>query len=425
MKARALIAAGMVVATLSFAAACGDDDENDSAPAETTAAATSAAAAETTAAATTEAPATSVAASTEEVASSAEATSEETASEAATSAETEAASSAAAEPPTISGEGRVVVAEFGGAYSKSVDETLVQPFSEATGYEGKVVDTTDRVQKPLAMVKAGKVEWDVLEALGTEAAELDAKGALEKLPADLKTQIDANLNPGTTTDYGVAISSYSYVMACNRKTVDACPTNAADFWDTKGFPGRRTVFKDDWLDNMVMALIADGVSPDQLFPLDIDRALKKWEPLKDEIDVYFTTGDQWAQLLRDEEVDMGFGPDGRTWNLVNDGMDLSISYEGMPYQVDYFVVPKGAPNTQGAFDYLLWYATNPEAQANFAKQQLYGMPNPKAYDFLDEKTAQQLVDYPANKEQTVPVDVAWVYENGAAAAKAWADFLAS
>ena len=52
------------------------------------------------------------------------------------------------------------------------------------------------------------------------------------------------------------------------------------------------------------------------------------------------------------------------------------------------------------------------------------MPNPRRTTSWTREPRQQLVDYPANKEQTVPVDIAWVYENGAAAAKAWADFLA-
>jgi putative spermidine/putrescine transport system substrate-binding protein len=52
------------------------------------------------------------------------------------------------------------------------------------------------------------------------------------------------------------------------------PKNWADFWDVKKFPGNRSM-----LHNAVraaqFALVADGVSPDKIFPMDVDRAFKK------------------------------------------------------------------------------------------------------------------------------------------------------
>lgn len=335
-----------------------------------------------------------------------------------------AGSAGARTDATQQAKGRVVIAEFGGAYSKSIRDTLVNPFSKATGYQGVVVDTTDRVQKPLAMVKANRVQWDLIEVLDTEAAELQARGALQPITPGVRSQLQKVLNPGTVTRFGVAISSYSNVITCNKKSVSKCPVNAKQFWDTKSFPGERTVDKSNWFDNMIMALIADGVPKNKLFPLDIPRALQKWRSLKDEISVYFTSGDQWQQLLRDGEVDMGLGPDGRTWNLVNEGLDLSISYQGMPYRVDYFVALRKSANPAGAMEFLRWYGTNPRAQAKFMKQRLYGMPHPQAYKFVDRKTAKQLVDYPPNRRQTVTTDISWVYKNGARASKAWSDFLA-
>jgi spermidine/putrescine-binding protein len=320
--------------------------------------------------------------------------------------------------------GRVIIAEFGGAYSASIRNTLANPFSAASGCKALVVDTTDRVQKPLAMIKAHRVQWDIVEAVGVEAAQLQSKGALQPIPKATYNQLKKALNPGTVTPYGVSISSYTYLWACNKDTVKKCPENAAEFFDTQNFPGRRTVNKDDWLDNIVIALEADGVPANKLFPLDVNRALKKWASLKSQIAVYFTSGDQWQQLFRDKEVDMGMGPDGRTWNLVDQGLNLDISYQGVLYQNDYFVVLKHSPNPAGAFAFMSWYATHPSEQANFAAQQLYGMPNPKVYKYVSPKVAKQLVDFPPNKKQTYPIDLKWVNDHGVEAAKAWSNFLA-
>src|SRR5262245_40726403 len=315
---------------------------------------------------------------------------------------------------------QVIVAEFGGAYSKSINDTLVAPFSKSSGYSGRVVDTVDRVQKPLAMIKAQNVEWDIVEVLDNEYSQLLSSKAIQKLPPALYKQLKRTLSPGTVTPYGVAISAYSYIIACNKSTVTKCPQNAKQFFDTTNYPGHRTVYKDGWLDNMALAAEANGVSPKRLFPLDVTGAANTWRTFKNQIDVFFTTGDQWQQLFRDKEVDMGIGPDGRTWNLVDkEGMNLNISYTGTLLHTDYFVVLKGAPNAKGAFAFLKWYATHPRAEAAFASQQLYGVPNPAAYKFMKPAVARALVGFPANIKQTVPVDLAWVYKNGDAASKVW------
>ncbi|MFX5656770.1 extracellular solute-binding protein, partial [Acinetobacter baumannii] len=52
------------------------------------------------------------------------------------------------------------------------------------------------------------------------------------------------------------------------------------------------------------ALLADGVALDQLYPLDVDRALKKIAEIKDHL-VLWDTGASSQQLFRDGEVTMG------------------------------------------------------------------------------------------------------------------------
>ena len=53
-----------------------------------------------------------------------------------------------------------------------------------------------------------------------------------------------------------------------------------------------------------LALLADGVAPSKLYPLDVERALKKISAIKDDVAVWWTTGAQSAQVLKDGEVDM-------------------------------------------------------------------------------------------------------------------------
>jgi putative spermidine/putrescine transport system substrate-binding protein len=334
---------------------------------------------------------------------------------------------ASAASGSTTGRGKVIIAEFGGAYSQSVRDFFAEPFSKQTGYDARVVDMGDFgtvVAKIEAMVKADNTQWDAIELLGTQANELVARRGVEILPADLRRRLQRALTPGAVSPWGVAISSFTELIACNRTTAERCPRTPAEFFDTQRFPGRRAIGKDDWLNNCALALEADGVPPKRLFPMDIARCLRKMRTIKGRIAVFYSTADQMQQLFRDREIDIALGPDGRLWNLVNEGMKLSLSYRGALYQSDYFVVIKGAKNRPGALSFLSWYATHPRAQARFAVARVYGMPNRSAYRYIPRSVARKLVDFPANKKQTTPADYGWVRRHGADAARRWANFLA-
>jgi putative spermidine/putrescine transport system substrate-binding protein len=328
---------------------------------------------------------------------------------------------------STAGRGEVVIAEFGGAYSQSIRDDFADPFSKQTGYDARVVDMGDFgavVAKIEAMVKAGNTQWDLIELLGTQANELVSRRGVEILPPNLRTRLQRVLSPGAVKPWGVGISSFTEPIACNRSTVERCPRTPAEFFDTTRFPGRRALGKDDWLNNCALALEADGAAPKRVFPMNISRCLRKMSTIKSQIGVFYSTADQMQQLFRDREIDIALGPDGRLWNLVNEGMNLSLSYRGALYQSDYFVVIKGAKNRAGALAFLSWYATHPRAQARFAVARVYGMPNPSAYKYIPRRVARQLVDFPANKKQTTPADYRWVQLHGAEAARRWANFLA-
>ena len=101
---------------------------------------------------------------------------------------------------------------------------------------------------------------------------------------------------------------------------DKAPTSAVDFWDVKKFPGRRAM-RDNPIYNIPLALLADGVAKDQIYPLTeekIQRAFKKLDEIKPHVNVWWTQGAQPPQLLTDKEVVMATGWNGR----------ISGSFEG-------------------------------------------------------------------------------------------------
>src|SRR5262249_50808791 len=129
-----------------------------------------------------------------------------------------------------------------------------------------------------AMVEAGSTTWDVVDVEGDYAVQAGKNGLLEKLGfAGIdKSKLDTRL----VTDYSVGSFYYSFVIGCAKDSVKACPKTWADLFDTERFPGKRAFYKWSAPGVIEAALLADGVSPDKLYPLDLDRAFKKLDAIK-------------------------------------------------------------------------------------------------------------------------------------------------
>ena len=85
--------------------------------------------------------------------------------------------------------------------------------------------------------------------------------------------------PGFATDYRIANMIYSMALAYNTEaTGGVAPTGWADFFDLEKFPGKRGVMDYSVGGIFEIALLADGVPPDQLYPLDLDRAIASSTP---------------------------------------------------------------------------------------------------------------------------------------------------
>ena len=71
----------------------------------------------------------------------------------------------------------------------------------------------------------------------------------------------------------------------------------ADFFDFKKYPGKRLMRKDSQA-MYELALMADGVPKDKLYPLDAPRALKKIMAIKKDL-LFWNSGAESQTLLRD------------------------------------------------------------------------------------------------------------------------------
>jgi putative spermidine/putrescine transport system substrate-binding protein len=282
-----------------------------------------------------------------------------------------AAASAAASPSSVAG-GTVVFVSYGGSYQEAEDNAWLKPFAQATG--AKVLqDSPTDYSKIKAMVEAGQVTWDVVDVEGEFG--LDKDGAILE-PIDYSVVSKDGVDKGATT-YRVAFMTYSSVLGYNsEKTGGKAPETWADFFDLTKFPGKRGVPTDAHDGLFEAALLADGVAPDQIYPIDVDRALAKLSTIKNEL-VFTTSSAQKQDLLSTGETVMGFIGNGRAYTAKKEGHPVEVQWNGHIDFGDFLVVPKGSPNKDTAMK-LIAYIVAPENNGALSQFISYSPANTKA-----------------------------------------------
>lgn len=279
----------------------------------------------------------------------------------------------------------LVVVNTGGDWGACQRKSFMDPFTTKTGI--KVIDgpfLTDGQIK--AMVLSKQYNVDVVYPSANLALPSAGKDVLE--PIDYKVVNKNDLAPGTYTTYGTSIDMYAWAMGYRTdKFGGQKPQSWADFFDTQRFPGKRAMPGDNDVPAVLYAaLMADGVTPDHLLPLDVPRALKKLSTIKQSI-VWYATGSQGQDLLNSGEVTMGQEYANRVTSLKDAGKPVDISWNGQIVAGDLMGVPKGDPNAKAAMQ-LIAFITSKEVNGTFsfcaagAPSNVKSSPNPKIADAL-------------------------------------------
>lgn len=282
----------------------------------------------------------------------------------------------------------MVFTSWGGTTQDAQAAAWAEPFAETTG-TAVVQDGPTDYGKLRAMVEAGAVTWDVVDVEYDWALQACAQGLLE--PLDFSVIGRDALDPRFVSDCAVGSFYFSFVLGYNPASFpDEQPATLADLFDTERFPGKRTFYQ--WAAPGVIeaALLADGVAPEDLYPLDLDRAFAKLDTVKDDI-VWWSGGAQSQQLLASGEAPIGFFWNGRLAALEADGLDVGVVWDQNVTAADALVVPKGAPNRDAAMRFIA-NATSAEAQAEFAAQSGYAPINLGSADLMDPAVRATLPD---------------------------------
>lgn len=185
-------------------------------------------------------------------------------------------------------------------------------------------------------------------------------------------------------EYGCPNYMFGVVLAYDTEFYgDKPPTKITDFWDTESFPGRRLLRRQP-LAMLEFALMADGVPHDQIYPIDINRALAKLEPLAGDA-LFWLNGTESQQLLRDGECQMGLIWHTRANLLHNEtGGRITWTFNDGILFPGIWVVPKNPPAGVETAMKSIAAMQDPEAQIRLLELMGNGPSNPQATQLVPE-----------------------------------------
>lgn len=303
--------------------------------------------------------------------------------------------------------------ESGGLSGDSIELAYIKPFTEKTGI--KVVrESPTSTGKLQAMVQSKNITATLVELSATNAAQARALGLIE--PLDWAAINPAPMFPEAHWPDGFGWQYFSTIMTWEKSTKPM--TTWADFWNVKDYPGKRAL-PDYPTFTLPLALLADGVKPENLYPLDIDRAFASLQKIKGEVSVWWKAGAQPSQLLEDKEVKYAAAWSGR----VVGNPKLTYTYNQGLLQLSYIVVPKGAdPASKAAAMGLLREMSLLKNQAIASSVVPYTGASPG----IEQVIAKDKVnDYPtseANRKIQALADPNWTADNAKVIEKRWQEF---
>ncbi|MGL4325179.1 MAG: ABC transporter substrate-binding protein [Beijerinckiaceae bacterium] len=245
--------------------------------------------------------------------------------------------------------GRVVVGTWGGDYARLLNKNIEQPFLISGGWEVVQDQAGDsqRRSKMLAEQRLPRGTTDVQGLSSINMFQMHDAGTL--LPIDYaKLKNAGNIMPNMKYPYGIGHIYSGMVGVYNPKMITPAPKSYKEIFDPKH--GNKLALIDiQYQYTIACAALAAGGSVSNFEPgkkllLECKKAGMRMYP----------TNEAFAQGLKVEEFGLGVMWKARVVQWQNAGIPVEAvaPSEGALAYVSGFVIPKNAPNKDGAYAYL-------------------------------------------------------------------------
>jgi putative spermidine/putrescine transport system substrate-binding protein len=299
------------------------------------------------------------------------------------------------------------IADAGGTTARIRRETWGGAFTDETGVPTR--STPMDYGKFAAQVERKRMEWNWLDAEGWFA--LGNPDLFIDLDYDELGVKEDDLFPVKNAYTPKALLAYHtcYGIAYRTDTDGAFPKTWPEFFDTKSIPGKRAIF--NWPYGTVeIALLADGVAYEELYPLDLDRAFNKLDSIRDDM-IFWNTGAESQQLLSAGSVDFAQAWHNRVAQLSEGGAPVDLEWNENLQIIVHHTISKHQPAPDLCVEFIK-QALAPEPSSQFAAAALLSPPTREAYDLLSEDTKRWMSINPEYLDQSVgAIDDDWWGEN--------------
>jgi len=315
--------------------------------------------------------------------------------------------------------GTLLYSGFGGSYEESIKKAVFDPFAKETG--AKILYDTDgsNVAKLAETIAAGSQSPDLVDTESRTLAQFMAEDLLQPLDMS-KLDVSDVANQDTINEYSVPWYQFSRNLFWNADAFpNGGPQSWADVWNVKKFPGTRS-FPTYPTGVLEIALLADGVPLDKLYPLDIDRAFKKLEEIKPNA----LFGGQEDVAIAQGEVVTGLYTLGRIRDIQAGGAHVEYTWNGAVVSVQSLTISKNAKNPELAHK-AIQFALQPAQQQAVLDELKY---TPSVKSVLDKLTPEERADLPGTPETnklTFYIDGDWYAQHWDEVSTRWQEFLNS
>lgn len=255
----------------------------------------------------------------------------------------------------------LIMVSYGGSYADALKEVIASPFTKASGVPVQILDTPD-LAKVKAQITSGNVNWDIFDASGPLIMAGSAAGYWEAIDTAI---VDTSKVVGGVGKDRVPNYIFCGGVAWNRQQhPKAQPRNFKELWDVEKFPGSRAL-RNRVSETLEIALLADGVAPAKLYPLDVERGFKSLDRIKPHVRKWFEQTPQMVTLLQSKEIDWIYAYPNRIRVAQESGIPVDFSFDQTLNLFNYMAVLKGSRKRKQAMEYIN-FALSPRIQANLA-----------------------------------------------------------
>ena len=271
---------------------------------------------------------------------------------------------------------------WSGPYGRAQASALFLPYEQKTGVDVHIAQYDGGLGQLRRQATSKEKDWDVIDLELPDAIAACREGLLE--PVDATTlPAGANSEPAAADFVPSAIGPcwvgsvvYSQLIAyAPARFGSAHPISLSDFLDTTRFPGPRALRSTSAKFNLELALLADGVSPKDVYGVlstdqGVARALKKLDTIRSAT-VWWTRSSEPAAMLLDGRAAFATILNGDVYDAAIHHRKLGTIWDRQLYELDVFGIPKGDPKRDMAMDFVR-FATSAPSLAGVSNWVPYG-----------------------------------------------------